>query len=140
ALIDRTAWPSDTRLRSSAITSDALRSVFFHSWSRALSIGRTRSEVGGRSTPLATPPERSSFTSDANSSRLSRSHHHDRGVGEQEKHQQRGQQLELPAACQPANEPQRRRQHAARGGPRRAPQRRAVLRGLAAAEKRQFEG
>jgi len=94
--------------------------------------------------PLATPPDCSSFTSEANSSRLSRSclkghgvalrgllsrlgealrqhgilptaamyselkvawariHHHDpRRRPAAEKHQQHGQQLELPAACQP---------------------------------------
>src|SRR5207302_11495299 len=58
---------------SSTITSPALRSVLRHCVSSALSAGRPRSGVGGRVTPLVTPPAVSSVTTAANSSRLSRS-------------------------------------------------------------------
>ena len=73
SLIARTAAPRATRLRSSAITRPALRSVLCHCASSVPSSGRTRSGVGGSVTPLATPPAPRSFTTAANSSRLSRS-------------------------------------------------------------------
>ena len=73
SLIECTALPSATRLRSSPITSPALCSLLFHSVTSASSAGRTRAGVGGSSTPPAAPPLLRSVTSPANSSRLSRS-------------------------------------------------------------------
>ncbi len=71
-LIARTALPSATRFFSSSSTRLALRSVLLHSAFSASSAGRTAAGVGGRSTPLLSPPASSSLISATNSSRLLR--------------------------------------------------------------------